>query len=220
MSDLQDKDTPELFGEEPEAANTAPDSEEEIREVPPAEHTPPPPGLRPRISDVEGEESFGQYLRALREQNHFTIDEIAAETRIKAEYLEALEHEDYGSLPQPVYVLGYVRKLCNLYHVAPERADQITAELRDQLEYEVPEDIIKTVVDHEVSEENERRRRQLVLVLAAAALLAAVVLVTGAVLILTGLRSSATESGGPRFAESQVIEIQDPPRLIITELVP
>ena len=102
MSDLQDKDTPELFGEEPEAANTAPDFEEEIREVPPAEHTPPPPGLRPRISDVEGEESFGQYLRALREQNHFTIDEIAAETRIKAEYLEALEHEDYGSLPQPV----------------------------------------------------------------------------------------------------------------------
>ena len=144
MSDQQEKDTLELFEDAPgdgAGAPPVPDFEEEIREVPPAENTPPPPGLQPRISDIEGEESFGQYLRALRERNHFTIAEIANETKIKSDYLTALENEDYGSLPQPVYVLGYVRKLCSLYHVSPERADQITAELRDRLEYEVPEDI-------------------------------------------------------------------------------
>ena len=223
MSDQQDKDALELFGEEPEQTGEMPplpDFEEEIREVPPAERTAPPPGLQPRISDVEGEQSFGQYLRALRERNHFTIAQIADETKIKSDYLEALENEDYGCLPQPVYVLGYVRKLCSLYHVSPERADQITAELRDRLEYEVPEDITKTVIDHEVSEENERKIRQLILILAAGALLIAVLLVAGGILILTGLRSSAEPVAPSRFAESQLIEIQDTPKLIITELVP
>lgn len=223
MSDQQDKDTPELFAEEPgdgAATPPAPDFEEEIREAPPAENTPPPPGLRPQISDVEGEESFGQYLRALRERNHFTIAEIANETKIKSDYLTALENEDYGSLPQPVYVLGYVRKLCSLYHVSPERADQITAELRDRLEYEVPEDITKTVIDHEVSEESERKIRQLILILAASALLVAVVLVAGGILILAGLRSSGSSPEEPRFTESQAVEVQDAPKLIITELIP
>ena len=220
MSDRQDKETPELFGEESESAAAVPDFEEEIREVPPTEHTSPPPGLQPRINDVEGEESFGQYLRALREQNHFTIAELADETKITSEYLEALENENYSTLPQPVYVLGYVRKLCGLYRVAPERADQLTAELRDRLEYEVPEDITKTVLDHEVSEENERRRRQLMLVLAAAALLIAVVLVAGGILILAGIRSSGGAATGPRFPEAQALEIQPSPKLIVTELAP
>ncbi len=223
MSDQQEKDTLELFEDAPgdgAGAPPVPDFEEEIREVPPAENTPPPPGLQPRISDIEGEESFGQYLRALRERNHFTIAEIANETKIKSDYLTALENEDYGSLPQPVYVLGYVRKLCSLYHVSPERADQITAELRDRLEYEVPEDITKTVIDHEVSEENERKIRQLILILAASALLVAVVLVAGGILILAGLRSSGSSPKEPRFTESQAVEVQDAPKLIITELIP
>ena len=149
-----------------------------------------------------------------------TIAEIANETKIKSDYLTALENEDYGSLPQPVYVLGYVRKLCSLYHVSPERADQITAELRDRLEYEVPEDITKTVIDHEVSEENERKIRQLILILAASALLVAVVLVAGGILILAGLRSSGSSPEEPRFTESQAVEVQDAPKLIITELIP
>ena len=99
MSDQQEKDTLELFEDAPgdgAGAPPVPDFEEEIREVPPAENTPPPPGLQPRISDIEGEESFGQYLRALRERNHFTIAQIADETKIKSDYLEALENEDYG----------------------------------------------------------------------------------------------------------------------------
>ena len=117
-------------------------------------------------------------------------------------------------------MLGYVRKLCSLYHVSPERADQITAELRDRLEYEVPEDITKTVIDHEVSEENERKIRQLILILAASALLVAVVLVAGGILILAGLRSSGSSPEEPRFTESQAVEVQDAPKLIITELIP
>ena len=106
------------------------------------------------------------------------------------------------------------------YHVSPERADQITAELRDRLEYEVPEDITKTVIDHEVSEENERKIRQLILILAASALLVAVVLVAGGILILAGLRSSGSSPEEPRFTESQAVEVQDAPKLIITELIP
>ncbi len=193
--------------------------DEELREVPKdLDSGFVAPGLHPRISDIAEAGSFGHYLRELRLRNNFTIEQIADETKIRSTYLEALEAEDYSSLPQPVYVLGYVRKLCNLYRVDRERADEITATLREQLEYEIPEDITKTVIDHEVSEENERKIRQLAMILAAGGVLVVIVIVLGAVLLLAGLRSTAERSGSPVFDETQLIELQGRPQLETSEL--
>lgn len=227
----QEKDTLGLFGNEerhpePEGELTggrelAPAGIEEIREVPPDPHAvaEPAPGLRPQFSDVAGEESFGQYLKALRLRNNFTIDEIAEETKIRSDYLTALEAEDFGSLPQPVYVLGYVRKLCTLYHVDAKRADEITCGLRALLEYEIPEDISKSVIDHEISEENERKIRQLILIMVAAVVLVVLVLVAGGVLLLAGLRgASHPADSAAAFNESRLIELQGTPKVDITEL--
>ena len=61
--------------------------------------------------------------------------------------------------------MGYIRKLCNLYGVSREDADALTAGLRERLQYELPEDITKTVVDREGSEEDERKQRQLLLLI-------------------------------------------------------
>ena len=220
----QEKDTLGLFGNEerhpePEGELTggrelAPAGIEEIREVPPDPHAAaePAPGLRPQFSDVAGEESFGQYL------NNFTIDEIAEETKIRPDYLTALEAEDFGSLPQPVYVLGYVRKLCTLYHVDAKRADEITCGLRALLEYEIPEDISKSVIDHEISEENERKIRQLILIMVAAVVLVVLVLVAGGVLLLAGLRgASHPADSAPACNESRLIELLGPPTVALTD---
>ena len=46
------------------------------------------------------------------------------------------------------------------------------------------------------------------------------VLVAGGILILAGLRSSGSSPEEPRFTESQTVEVQDAPKLIITELIP
>ncbi len=220
----QEKEPELLFGakpEEPEEPIPGVGLVDEIREAPPVANAPgaePSRGLKPHINDVAGEGSFGQYLKELRLRNNFTIAQIAAETKIKSGYLEALESENYAVLPQPVYVLGYVRKLCALYHVAPDRADQITAGLREKLEYELPEDISKSVIDHEVSEENERKMRQLLLIISAGVVLVVVVLVVGGFLLLAGLRRAMPTPAGPAFEASRLMELSEKPTLELQKL--
>lgn len=52
--------------------------------------------------------TFGEQLRALREQAGLAIDELAQKTRIQKKYLEWLEDERFDLLPPPVYVRGFV----------------------------------------------------------------------------------------------------------------
>ncbi|MBI4300433.1 MAG: PASTA domain-containing protein [Chloroflexi bacterium] len=53
--------------------------------------------------------SLGQILREAREQQGYSLEEVEKATRIGKRYLAALEAEDYGKLPSPVYVRGFVR---------------------------------------------------------------------------------------------------------------
>ena len=197
--------------EEPEEPVGPIDSE--IREIPGAQ-------VRPKtVCRIAGDGSFGECLAELRHRHNLTIRQLAEETKIRETYLEALEAEDYKNLPQLVYVMGYIRKLCNLYGVSREDADALTAGLRERLQYELPEDITKTVVDHEVSEENERKLRQLMLLIAGVLALVVIAFVVVGVLILVGLRSGAAgDSAGVPFDESRLIELQPEPRIELQEL--
>ncbi len=164
------------------------------------------------------EDAPGAYLRELRVAANRTIQEVADETKIRTDYLKWLEAEDYAQLPQPVYVLGYIRKLCALYGISREQADLLTAGLREKLEYELPEDLTKITIDHEISEENARKTRQLLMFLIGGGLLAAVALVTAGVLLLAGL--SGRSAGGVRgsFDEGELLRLQGRPQLETTEL--
>jgi Helix-turn-helix domain len=51
----------------------------------------------------------GAKLRDERERRGIGIDEIEAETRIRAKFLTALEEERYDALPGPAYVRAFVR---------------------------------------------------------------------------------------------------------------
>lgn len=93
----------------------------EIREVPGA------PAKKNTFCRVAGDGSFGSCLAELRQRHNYTIRQLAEETKIREIYLEALEAEDYRNLPQLVYVMGYIRKLCALYGVGKEDADALTA---------------------------------------------------------------------------------------------
>lgn len=207
-------------GEYRAAAENSPSSEEEILNAPPTSGaTWPDSVVSSQLDNLPYQNSFGQYLKALRLQKNLSIESIAEETKIRSDYLVALEAEDFDSLPQPVYILGYVRKLCSLYQVDAQRANEITSGLRSQLEYEIPEDISKSVVDHEVSEENERRIRQLILIMVTAAALVVLVFIIGGVLLLVGLRKSPNPADhSTAFDESRLIELQGTPKLNITVL--
>lgn len=56
------------------------------------------------------EPSFGEELRRQRELKGMSVREIADRTKISARFLEALEHDDYGSLPAAVFTRGFIRE--------------------------------------------------------------------------------------------------------------
>lgn len=168
---------------------------------------------------IPGDGSFGSTLAELRKRHNYTIRQLAEETRIRELYLEALEAEDYRNLPQLVYVLGYIRKLCTLYGVSREDADTLTAGLRERLQYELPEDLDKHTADRERSEEDERRQRQLLFLISGGAALVLLALVVGAVLLVLALRGHGPASApGDPFNEKLLVDLQPKPVLQVQEL--
>ncbi len=213
---------PEMTEEEPQTGLFA----EEEAELPigpidsAIEETAPPAASGPKAAcPLRPAASLGACLTELRERHKLTLKKLAEETKIREDYLIALEADDYRSLPQVVYVMGYIRKLCALYGVAQEDADHLTADLRQQLSYELPEDITKTVVDHEVSEENERKLKQLLFLICGTIALIVGALVVLGVWLIVDLRSSATTSkSGTLFNENLLIQLQEPPTIQLQEL--
>ncbi|MFZ5876322.1 MAG: helix-turn-helix domain-containing protein [Nitrospirota bacterium] len=54
-------------------------------------------------------ESLGQYLRGQRNTRGVSLEEVSTRTRIRLRTLEALERDDYTSLPAEVTVKGFLR---------------------------------------------------------------------------------------------------------------
>jgi transcriptional regulator with XRE-family HTH domain len=54
-------------------------------------------------------ESLGRYFQECRVQRGMSLDEVSARTRIRLQTLQALERDDYPSLPVEVTVKGFVR---------------------------------------------------------------------------------------------------------------
>jgi len=54
-------------------------------------------------------ESFGQYLKRERELRGIALEEIAGYTRIKLRALEAIERDDFASLPPLAFVRAFIR---------------------------------------------------------------------------------------------------------------
>jgi cytoskeletal protein RodZ len=53
--------------------------------------------------------TLGEQLRAQRERKGITLEQAAADTRIREKFLKALEEGDYPSLPGAVYTRGFLR---------------------------------------------------------------------------------------------------------------
>lgn len=64
----------------------------------------------------------GALLAAVRDLHGISLDDMSASTRISARYLEALEREDFESLPSaPAFVRGYVREAARVLGLDVER---------------------------------------------------------------------------------------------------
>ncbi|MGH2349629.1 MAG: helix-turn-helix domain-containing protein [bacterium] len=58
---------------------------------------------------VPGTLGIGDRLRNAREAKRITFDAAAQQTRIRVTYLQALEDEEFGKLPGPIYAKGFLR---------------------------------------------------------------------------------------------------------------
>lgn len=54
-------------------------------------------------------ESIGEFFKQVRETKGLTIDEVAAKTRIRTDFVKALEDGNFAKLPEQVFARGFVR---------------------------------------------------------------------------------------------------------------
>jgi cytoskeleton protein RodZ len=83
-------------------------------------------------TEVTQSPSVGERLRAAREEKGFSLEDIAAETRIPRRHLESLEAGDWGKLPAPTYSVGFAKSYASA--VGLDRTD-----IGDQLRSEMGE---------------------------------------------------------------------------------
>src|SRR5512139_1960954 len=67
-------------------------------------------------------ESFGEYLKSLREEKGKTLEQIAESTKIAVANLQSLERDRYDFLPPRVFVKGFIRSYLQELGLNPEEA--------------------------------------------------------------------------------------------------
>lgn len=88
-----------------------------------AKHEPSPPDIdAPSATDSEQavNDSPGRLIRRARERVQMSLDELAAQTKLPRNVLDALERDDFKILREPVYVRGYYRKCCKSLTLSEE----------------------------------------------------------------------------------------------------
>ncbi len=90
---------------------------------PPAPAQPRPSGPPPVVAALNGgAEVTGEQMRAAREGWGLSVDAIAKRTRIRLQYITAVEAEDFASLPTRVFARGFVMTLARELGIDPEHA--------------------------------------------------------------------------------------------------
>jgi len=60
--------------------------------------------------EITPEETLGDFLKKVREKQKITLDELSRKTKIRKIYLEALEKDDFNTLPYDPYGKGILKK--------------------------------------------------------------------------------------------------------------
>lgn len=70
-------------------------------------------------------ETLGGFFRQARERQGLSLDQIASQTRIPPQHLQALEEEDFASLPAKVFTKGFVRSYARALGLDEDEALQL-----------------------------------------------------------------------------------------------
>ncbi len=70
-------------------------------------------------------ETLGEFFQRAREQQGLSLAQIASQTRIQERHLQALEEEDFASLPAKVFTKGFVRSYARSLGLDEDEALQL-----------------------------------------------------------------------------------------------
>ena len=62
----------------------------------------------------------GECLAVIREQKGYSSEYVASKLHLRVRLIELLEADDYQSMPEPVFIKGYIRAYAKLLDVHPE----------------------------------------------------------------------------------------------------
>ncbi len=65
-------------------------------------------------------QTIGELLRQERESHRLPLTELAKKTRIRVEYLRALESNDFSVLPAATFVKGFIRSYARIFGFDPQ----------------------------------------------------------------------------------------------------
>lgn len=99
----------------PDAPEDAPEAERDER---PSGELPPAPSITPDT------EFSGPLLRAVRESQGTSLEQISERTKVGTSYLRCIEEERYDQLPAAVYVRGFVTEFAKCLKLDPDQVSQ------------------------------------------------------------------------------------------------
>lgn len=79
-----------------------------------------PPLTPGAASDADLPRGPGQRLRQARLRRGLEVRQVAREMRLTVERVQAIEEDDYAALPDPVFVVGYLKTYARLMDLNPE----------------------------------------------------------------------------------------------------
>src|SRR5512140_3065378 len=90
------------------------------------------PGSLGRIGDVHLKDmsSIGQQLKQARESRGLSLKQVVQATRIRAHYLEAMETDDFSTLPSAAQARGFLRSYADFLGL---NADDLISRQRNEI---------------------------------------------------------------------------------------
>ena len=143
------------------------------------------------------------------------VEEI---TKIRAMYVNALEQGNFEELPQPVYTLAYLRRLCELYGLSKEDENLITAPW-SELQFETPDNYSTTVYSDESGDNRNVIRKLEIAIFSIIALAVVSLVIFGVIMLVSFVRNNVTGSK-VSFDEAEIVKIQPEQKLRVSEPMP
>ena len=165
-----------------------------------------------RVLTVDTEAaSIGEIMQDARQQAGLTLEQAAALTHIKKDYILALEADDQENLPGGIFPSAYVRTLCGLYNLNDSGREAALKKVRETFSAHdnVPEQLIQHLEqDVQRNEAEEQRVNKIFYLIVSGAAALAVLLIAGIVLLTVSLRGDSA----PKLAETEKTPVRQEQR--------